>query len=126
MMPLITAAIISGAETPAAAPMGRNTGTAMVITAQQPPTANTVSATRRKASGGITQAGTVPPMPLIRMSNSPNSRLASLSINPKPTTMAMEVMPLAPAKKWSKYSPTVIRLEITYSRNCTIRAIMMP
>ena len=106
--------------------MGMNTGMAMVITAQQPPTANTVSATRRNASGAMRYAGTALPMPLMRMSNSPSARLASLSISPKPTTMAMLTMPLAPAKKWLKYSPTVMRLRSTYSRNCTTSAMIIP
>ena len=103
-----------------------NTGIAMVITAQQPPTANTVNPTSTNASGAIRQRGTAPPIPLMRISNNPNVRLASLSIRPKPTTTAMVVIPLTPEKNRAKYSPTVIRFCITYSKNCTTRHTMIP
>ena len=43
---------MTGAVTPMDRASGTNTGMAMVITTQQPPTANTVAPTSRNASGG--------------------------------------------------------------------------
>ena len=65
-------------------------------------------------------------MPLMRMSNSPSSRLASLSMKPKHTTMARDVMPLAPLKKCSKNCFTVMIFCGTYSRNWAMMASTMP
>ena len=66
-MPLMTAAMITGPDTPMLSASGTNTGMAMVITTQQPPTANTVSPTSKNASGGIRKPGTAEPIPLMRI-----------------------------------------------------------
>ena len=99
---------------------------ARVMTTQQLPTANTVAATSKNASAGIRNAGTAPPMLVISVSKRPKPRLASLSMKPKPTTMASVVMPLAPLKKCSKNFPTVMIFWGTYSRNWAIMAMIMP